>query len=67
MRGDKLDELEKKAVAELKSLIKRIEAGEYNITECGHDVQIEEINISIDEGAVTNILLQYNIKHTVIE
>ncbi|MCD2137075.1 hypothetical protein [Salinicoccus halitifaciens] len=62
-----MDELEKKAVEELKSLIGKIEAGEYNISECGYDVHVEETNISTDEGAVTHVLLQYNIKHTIIE
>lgn len=59
--------IEVKAVADLKRIIKRIENGEFNITDCGTSVGVEETNISTDAGVVSNVSLQYEIRHTVIK
>ena len=59
--------MEVKAVADLKRIIKRIENGEFDITDCGTSVRVEETNISTDDGVVGNVSLQYEIRHTVIK
>lgn len=62
-----MKKIEAKAVADLKRIIKRIENGEFDITECGTSVRVEETNISTDNGVVSNVSLQYEIRHTVIK
>ena len=59
--------IEVKAVADLKRIIKRIESGEFDITDCGTSLRVEETNISTDAGAVSNVSLQYEIRYTVIK
>lgn len=62
-----MTDIEKKAVRQLKSLIKRVENGDFDINECGIETSIEESNIFTDEGTVTNVAVRYEIRHTVVK
>ena len=59
--------IEVKAVSDLKRIIKRIESGEFDITDCGTSVRVEQTNISTEGGVVSDVTLQYEIRYTVIK
>ena len=59
--------MEVKAVADLKRIIKRIENGEFDITDCGTSVRVNQISISTEDGMVSDVTLQYEIRYTVIK
>lgn len=58
-----MTDLEKKAVADLKDLIRKVENGEFKITECGLNNRIEYSNVSTDKGAVELWETKYIIRH----
>lgn len=58
-----MTDLEKKAVADLKDLIRKIENGEFKITECGLNNRIEYSNVSTDKGVVELWETKYIISH----
>lgn len=58
-----MNKLEKKAVKDLKCLIRKIENGEFNITETGFNQKMEESNVRTKEGAIQIWETSYSILH----
>lgn len=58
-----MNKLETKAVADLKELIRKIENGEFKITDSGLSNRIEYSNVSTDKGLLQVWETSYSIRH----
>lgn len=58
-----MNNLEKKAVADLKELISKIEKGEFKITDCGMMNKSEYSNVTNENGKIKRWDTSYHIYH----